>query len=224
MIEDKRWGSSKRERRLILVAMCLALGTVVSAVSSLNVALPDLARGLHATQSQLEWIVDSYAVVFAGLLLLAGAVGDRIGRRPVLLAGLAVFAAAAACGLLASSPGGLIAVARGDGRRGGGDHALDAVDHHHGLPCGRARPRRIDLGGRGRRKRPAGPAGLRRSARAVRLGFDLRVQRHSRRVGPGVRRPSRPQFQARPRPPRRGRRRALGARSLRAGLRDHRGA
>ena len=110
MIEDKRWGSSKRERQLILVAMCLALGTVVSAVSSLNVALPDLARGLHATQSQLEWIVDSYAVVFAGLLLLAGAVGDRIGRRPVLLAGLAVFAAAAACGLLASSPGGLIAV------------------------------------------------------------------------------------------------------------------
>ena len=110
MTEDKRWGSSKRERRLILAAMCLALGTVVSAVSSLNVALPDLARELHATQSQLQWIVDAYAVVFAGLLLLAGALGDRIGRRPVLLAGLALFAAAAAGGLVADSPGALIAV------------------------------------------------------------------------------------------------------------------
>jgi EmrB/QacA subfamily drug resistance transporter len=89
--------------------MCLALGTVVSAVSSLNVALPDIARDLHATQTQLQWIVDAYAVVFAGLLLLAGALGDRVGRRPVLLAGLGVFSAAAASGLLVDGPGGLIA-------------------------------------------------------------------------------------------------------------------
>jgi MFS family permease len=99
-----------RRRRLVLAAMCLALATVVSAVSSLNVALPDIARDLGATQTQLQWIVDSYAVVFAGLLLLAGALGDpprvpalvdrfgpaRIGPLGLLLmaAGFAVFSTA----------------------------------------------------------------------------------------------------------------------------------
>ena len=102
--------ATARERALVLLSMCVALGTVVSAVSSLNVALPDIARSLHATLTQLQWIIDAYAVVFAGLLLLAGAIGDRIGRRPVLLAGLGLFAIAAASALLVDSPGGLIAV------------------------------------------------------------------------------------------------------------------
>jgi len=90
--------------------MCLALGTVVSAVSSLNVALPDLARDLRATQTQLQWIVDAYAVVFAGLLLLAGALGDAFGRRHLLLGGLGVFSGAAGTALFIDSPGALIAV------------------------------------------------------------------------------------------------------------------
>jgi EmrB/QacA subfamily drug resistance transporter len=101
---------SPRQRPLVLAAMCLALATVVSAVSSLNVALPDLARDLHATSTQLQWIVDAYALVFSGLLLLAGAIGDRVGRRPVLLAGLAIFAIAAAGGIWVDDPGALIAV------------------------------------------------------------------------------------------------------------------
>ncbi len=102
--------ASQTDRKLVLAAMCVALATVVSAVSSLNVALPDIARNIRATQTQLQWIVDSYAVVFAGLLLLAGALGDRLGRRHVLLAGLAIFAAAAAAALLVDDPGALIAV------------------------------------------------------------------------------------------------------------------
>jgi EmrB/QacA subfamily drug resistance transporter len=102
-------GMTARQRRLVLAAMCVALATVVSAVSSLNVAMPDIARDLHATQTQLEWIVDAYAVVFSGLLLLAGALGDLFGRRPVLLAGLGLFAAAAAAGAAAQDPGALIA-------------------------------------------------------------------------------------------------------------------
>ena len=84
------------ERRRILVMMCFALATVVSAVSSLNVAIPDLARDTGATPTQLQWIVDAYALVFAGLLLPAGALGDRLGRRRILLAGLAVFGLGAA--------------------------------------------------------------------------------------------------------------------------------
>ena len=72
-----------RQHRLILVSMCLSLAAVVSAVSSLNVALPDLARRPGATTTQLQWIVDAYALVFAGLLLPAGALGDRFGRSGV---------------------------------------------------------------------------------------------------------------------------------------------
>ena len=99
-----------RRRNLVLVTMCVALATVVSAVTSLNVALPGIARDLHATLTQLQWIVDAYAVVLAGLLLFSGAIGDRIGRRPVLLTGLALFSAAAAVALVVNSPDALIGV------------------------------------------------------------------------------------------------------------------
>ncbi|MBB4664219.1 MFS transporter [Conexibacter arvalis] len=98
------------QRRSILVMMCFALATVVSAVSSLNVALPDMARDTGATPTQLQWVVDAYALVFAGLLLPAGAIGDRFGRRRTLLAGLAIFGAGAAVATTLSDPGALIAV------------------------------------------------------------------------------------------------------------------
>jgi EmrB/QacA subfamily drug resistance transporter len=88
----------------VLAVVSLALMTVVSAVSGLNVALPDLARETGATQTEITWIVDAYTVVFAGLLLLAGALGDRFGRRGLLVAGLAVFGLAAAGGMATSDP------------------------------------------------------------------------------------------------------------------------
>lgn len=97
-------------QRRVLAVMCLALATVVSAVSSLNVALPDLARDTGASTSELQWIVDAYALVFAGLLLPAGAIGDRLGRRPVLVAGLAAFGAGAVAAMLVSDPTALIAI------------------------------------------------------------------------------------------------------------------
>src|ERR1700724_2739467 len=66
--------------------VCVALAAVVAAMSSLNVALPGIARATHASQTQLAWIIDAYSLVFASLLLPAGAVGDRYGRRlPVLV-------------------------------------------------------------------------------------------------------------------------------------------
>jgi EmrB/QacA subfamily drug resistance transporter len=92
----------------VLAVVSLALMTVVSAVSGLNVALPNLARETGATQTQITWIVDSYTVVFAGLLLFAGALGDRFGRRGLLLGGLAVFGASAGLGMLTSDPAQLI--------------------------------------------------------------------------------------------------------------------
>jgi len=90
--------------------MCVALALVVSAVASLNIALPDLAADLGASQTDQQWIVDAYAVVFAGLLLPAGAVGDRFGRRGVLLAGLVLFGGAYLGSTLAGSPEVLIAL------------------------------------------------------------------------------------------------------------------
>src|SRR3954451_4251061 len=94
----------------VLAVISLALVTVVSAVSGLNAALPDLARETGASQTQLTWIVDSYTVVFAGLLLFAGALGDRFGRRGLLATGLAVFGLGAGLGMLTSDPQQLIAI------------------------------------------------------------------------------------------------------------------
>lgn len=99
-----------RSHRSVLVVVCLALATVVSAVSALNVAIPDIARDTGATQTQLSWVVDAYALAFAALLLPAGALGDRYGRRKVLTAGLTLFGAAALAAMFASGPEMLIAL------------------------------------------------------------------------------------------------------------------
>ncbi len=101
---------SPGRRRAVLAVVAVALMMVVSAVSGLNVAIPDLARELGASQRDLQWIVDAYTVFLAGLLLPAGAVGDRFGRRGVLLAGLAVFGGAAALATTVDSTGPLIAL------------------------------------------------------------------------------------------------------------------
>jgi EmrB/QacA subfamily drug resistance transporter len=75
----------------ILGVLILSLFTATLDNTIMNVALPTLARELSATTSQLQWMVDAYVLVFAGLLLVAGALSDRYGRRLALLAGLAIF-------------------------------------------------------------------------------------------------------------------------------------
>jgi MFS transporter, DHA2 family, multidrug resistance protein len=76
---------------------------VVMSVAGLNVALPSLQRDLRATASGLQWIIDSYALVFAALLLPAGALGDRFGRKRALMLGLVIFAAGSVIGGVATS-------------------------------------------------------------------------------------------------------------------------
>src|ERR671936_883887 len=90
--------------------MCLALMLVVAGVTSLNVALPSIGEDTGASQTQLQWIVDAYALVFAALLLPAGAIGDRFGRKPLLAAGLSLFGAVSFAALFVNSPGTLIAL------------------------------------------------------------------------------------------------------------------
>src|SRR6204780_2640094 len=93
---------------MITTVVCIALGAVSAAMASLNVAIPGLVRSTHASQTQLEWIIDAYLLVFAVLLLPAGALGDRYGRRRALIAGLAVFGAASAAAMAVSSANALI--------------------------------------------------------------------------------------------------------------------
>lgn len=95
-------------RRAVLVAVCVALMAVVASVSGLNVAQPQLAVDLDASQGTVLWIINVYAISLAALLLPLGAVGDRWGRRRVLLVGLAVFAAANVAAAVAPSAGAML--------------------------------------------------------------------------------------------------------------------
>jgi len=100
---------SRRERTLVLVAMCFALVLVVASVSSLAIGLPKVSEALRLSQGTQTWVVDAYALTLASLLLVAGAIGDRYGRRVALLAGIVVFGAGSLLSAFATSGGQLIA-------------------------------------------------------------------------------------------------------------------
>ena len=93
-----------------LAAICLSVLALGFDGTVLNVALPDLAVQLPADTGQLQWIVDAYLVVFAAAMLPAGLLGDRFGRRRMLISGLVLFGAASLVGTFADSPDTLIAV------------------------------------------------------------------------------------------------------------------
>jgi MFS family permease len=101
---------SGRQRTSVLAVIARARMMVVSAVSGLNVALPDLAVDTGASQTDVTWIIDAYTLVFVGLLLPAGALGDLFGRKGVLLTGLVILGSAATAAIFVSSPQTLIAL------------------------------------------------------------------------------------------------------------------
>src|ERR1700756_1868374 len=101
--------STMRSKPMILVALLLAAFVINLDTTIVNVALPALVRELHATTTQLQWVVDAYNLVFAALLLTFGSLSDRFGRKGMLLAGLTVFGAASLAGGFTSSPAQLIA-------------------------------------------------------------------------------------------------------------------
>jgi EmrB/QacA subfamily drug resistance transporter len=98
-----------QRKPLILASLLLAAFAINLDTTIVNVALPTLVRELHASTTQLEWIVDAYNLMFAALVLAAGNLGDRVGRKGVLLAGLGVFGVGTVAGGLGDSPGQLIA-------------------------------------------------------------------------------------------------------------------
>lgn len=98
---DRRWK--------ILAVLCTSLMVVIVGNTALNVALPTLARTLGASISAQQWMVDAYGLVFAGLLLTAGTIGDRYGRKGALQFGLAIFLAGSLFAAFMDSAGGIIA-------------------------------------------------------------------------------------------------------------------
>src|SRR5213078_3759705 len=94
-VGNRRWWA--------LGVLCLSLLVIGLDNTILNVALPALVHDLNASTSQLQWIVDGYTLVFAGLLLTAGSIGDRFGRKGCLSLGLGIFCAGSLASALAGS-------------------------------------------------------------------------------------------------------------------------
>src|SRR5262245_893635 len=92
----------------ILITVCLAVLAINLDTTIVNVALPSISDELSADTRQLQWIVDAYNLAFAGLVLAAGSISDRYGRRPSLIVGLVGFAAASVVGAFAPSAGVLV--------------------------------------------------------------------------------------------------------------------
>src|ERR1700727_1988435 len=101
--------STMKSKTMILVALLLASFLINLDPPLVNVALPDLTRELHATTTQLQWVIHAYNRVFAGRILTFGSLSDRFGRKGMLLAGLAVVGTASLAGAFTTSPAELIA-------------------------------------------------------------------------------------------------------------------
>jgi MFS family permease len=100
---------SPRRKSLVLAVCCVSIVVVVMDISIVNVVLPEMGRDLHASESGLQWTVDAYTLVLAGFLVLAGSTADRVGRRLVFQAGLAVFGLGSLLCGLAPGTGWLVA-------------------------------------------------------------------------------------------------------------------
>ncbi|HYK30788.1 MAG TPA: MFS transporter [Streptosporangiaceae bacterium] len=99
---------SRRLGITLAIVLCAQLMIILDA-TVVNIALPNIARGLHLSATGLSWVLNSYSLTFGGLLLLGGRVGDILGRRRAFLAGLALFTLASLAGGLASSASELLA-------------------------------------------------------------------------------------------------------------------
>ena len=100
---------SERRRWIALAILCLGQLMMVLDATIVNVALPSIQHDLHFTQGNLTWVINGYLITFGGFLLLAGRIGDLIGRKRVFLAGLVIFTAASILCGVASSQAMLIA-------------------------------------------------------------------------------------------------------------------
>ncbi|MEV5963832.1 MFS transporter [Kribbella sp. NPDC051952] len=106
---DTSTATGHPRRWWILLILCLAVMVLVVDNTVLNLAIPSLMRDLDATPQDIQWVIDAYILAFAGLLLTAGSLSDRFGRRKMLLIGLVLFGAASLLATMAETPWQLIA-------------------------------------------------------------------------------------------------------------------
>jgi EmrB/QacA subfamily drug resistance transporter len=95
-VEEHKWWT--------LTAVCVATFMLLIDITIVNVALPDISKALHSTFSDLQWVIDAYALGLAALLLTWGATSDRLGRRFIFVVGLGIFSAASLCCALSTTP------------------------------------------------------------------------------------------------------------------------
>ena len=182
---DRR-GSS---RWLALAVLCVSILIINLDSTVLNVALPTLVRDLHATSRQLQWIVDAYALVYGGLVLVGGSLADRVGRKRTFVAGLAAFAGGSAWAAFSGTVGVLIAARASMGVGAAHDDAVDPVDHHRHVPATARSGSGRSASGRGLAGVgfALGPDHRRRAPRALLVGLGVPDQRADRRRRPAVR-------------------------------------
>ena len=134
MVQHRGESGERGRRWAALAVVCLAALIINVDNTILNVALPTLVRDLHATSSQLQWIVDSYSMVFAGLLLVSGSLADRFGRQKFFLLGLAVFGTGSIAAAFSGSVALLVPSRAVMGARRGPDDPVVAVHRQRRLP------------------------------------------------------------------------------------------
>jgi MFS family permease len=154
---------------LTLAAMSLGYGVVQLDVTIVNTALNSMGSALGGGVSELQWVVSTYTIAFASLILTAGALGDRIGAKKVFMAGFAVFTAASLACALAPTSVFLIAAraVQGLGAAILVPNSLALLSHAY--PDAKERGRAVGTWAAGQPRADGGPAGRRRPDRAVRL-------------------------------------------------------
>src|SRR3954462_13876620 len=112
---DHRAGGAMRRLKQLLLLLCVAQLMVILDISAVNVALPDMAKGLDIAGSDVGWTITSYSLIFGSLLLLGGRAADLLGRRRMFLSGLGIFVTASLSAALADSAATLFAARAGQG-------------------------------------------------------------------------------------------------------------
>jgi EmrB/QacA subfamily drug resistance transporter len=107
-VESDEMVGPRRSRRLALITLCLVMFLTFMDMTIVSVALGSVRNNLHAGVTQLQWVVNGYGLTFAGFMLLGGTLGDRLGRKKIMLVGLALFAVGSLVGALAQNPDMLI--------------------------------------------------------------------------------------------------------------------
>ncbi len=123
-----------RRRWITLAVLCMSLLIIVMDNTILNVAIPSLMTDLNASNTDVQWIIDAYTLVFAGLLLTTGTLSDRFGRKGALQVGIVLFGLGSASAALAGSTMHLVASRAFMGIGGALIMPVDAVDPHQRLP------------------------------------------------------------------------------------------